>query len=167
MILILIFCFNYFSDFYFYFHYFLASQNNRQSILSNSIQSDNFTRNNHLNYLILYPESDYLNYNNNANYDNNNNTIPTLTTPTNGRNISTNSIQDQSNNFTSKEDTRARPIYLSRSIILDDPELDHLINDNTENYDNNDNTQCLDDLDELGLGVTLEIRVEDMDFFST
>lgn len=53
---------------------------------------------------------------------------------------------------------------MSRTIIPDDPESDHLINENTENYYNNDNTQSLDDIDEIGLGVILNIRVEDVDF---
>lgn len=92
------------------------------------------------------------------------NTIPTLIIETNGRNIATNSIHDQSNNFINTENTRAGPIHLSRTIIPDDPESDHLINENTENYYNNDNTQSLDDIDEIGLGVILNIRVEDVDF---
>lgn len=148
-------------------------QNNGRNIATNSIhdQSNYFIRTEntsakpiHLSRTIIpdYPESDHLIHDNSENYDNDdNNMIATFTIQNKGRNIVTNSINDQSNNSISTENTRARPIHLSRNIILDDPESDHLIN---ENYYNNDNTQSLDDIDDIGLGVILDIRVEDVDF---
>nr|XP_034331341.1 GATA zinc finger domain-containing protein 14-like isoform X3 [Crassostrea gigas] len=150
--------------------------NNGRNIATNCIhdQSNNFisTENTrarpiHLSRTIIPddPESDHLIHENTENYNNNdNNMIPILSIQNNGRNIATNSIHDQSNNFINTENTRAGPIHLSRTIIPDDPESDHLINENTENYYNNDNTQSLDDIDEIGLGVILNIRVEDVDF---
>lgn len=148
--------------------------NNGQSIVINSIQSNNFLGDNQMNdhminitigTLAVQTDAIWQIINTLLNFGHFlSNTIPTLIIETNGRNIATNSIHDQSNNFTGNENTRARPIHLSRTIIPDDPESDHLINENTENYYNNDNTQSLEDIDEIGLGVILNIRVEDVDF---
>lgn len=121
--------------------------NASENIATNSFQFFTFTIYNLKNYILIIIgiAITFIKNYKFANHDNDNNTTPTLTT-TYGRNIDTNNIHDQSNNLTNNEYTRARSIHLSRSIIRDH-----------ENYDNNDNTQYLDDLDELGLGVTLYI----------
>lgn len=132
-----------------------ASENNA----TNCFQIFTFTIYNPTNYILIIIAAIAITLIKNykfAKYDNDNNTTPTLTTPTYGRNIGTNSIHDQSNNLTSNENTRTRPIHFSTSIIPDH-----------ENYDNNDNTQSqyLDDIDELGLGDNFELRY--MNFSST
>lgn len=131
--------------------------NASENIATNSFQF--FTIYNLTNYILIIIAAKAITLIKNykfAKYDNDNNTTSTLTNPTYGRNIATNSIHDQSNNLTSNENTRARPIHLSTSIIP-----------NHENYNNNDNTQSqyLDDIDELGLGENFELR--DINFSST